>query len=186
MDNELDLVTGWLLCASSQVSSDYFQLPVAGKEEPEYRERVYSYELYHRWRCHWPHDFRFSLSGEVDKLGNPLFRNQPKPDFLVHIPGQMTNLLIVEVKRQNADVDKMVKDLEKLTVFRRDYNYHAAYFWIYGLAASEWPQLRDKIKAKVLGEDKVDLSLITCFIHERAGIEATPVDWFGSSAQPNA
>lgn len=44
MDRDLEIVTEWLLCASSQVGKDYFQLPVAGKEEPEYRERVYCYQ----------------------------------------------------------------------------------------------------------------------------------------------
>lgn len=90
MDDELAQVTEWLLSASSQIGREYFQLPVAGAEEPEYRERVYCYELYHRWRCHWFDSFPFSLSGEVDKTGHPLIRGAPKPDFLVHIPGQMT------------------------------------------------------------------------------------------------
>jgi hypothetical protein len=85
MERELDIVTEGLLCASSQVGDEYFQLPVAGKEEPEYRERVYCYELYHLWRCHWPKGFRFSLCGEVDKKGHPLVRGEPKPDYLVHI-----------------------------------------------------------------------------------------------------
>ena len=102
MEEPLRLVTEWLLCASSLVDEDYIQLPVADSEDLEYRERVYCYELYHQWRMHWPKNFPFSLSGELDKSGHPLIRDKSKPDFLVHIPGQMTNLLIVEVKPKNA------------------------------------------------------------------------------------
>ena len=141
MDEALARVTDWLLCASSQVGLEYMQLPVAGAEEQEYRERVYCYELYHRWRCHWPEDFPFSLSGEVDKARHPLIRKSLKPDFLVHIPGEMTNLLIVEVKPQNADETNMADDLVKLTRFRRaPANYHAAYFWVYGLPTGRVPK----------------------------------------------
>ena len=184
MDKELAVVTDWLLCASSMVDHEFMQLPVAGSEEPEYRERVYCYELYHKWRCHWPKDFPFSLSGEVDKAGHPLIRKAPKPDFLVHVPGQMTNLLVVEVKPQNANQAKMAEDLVKLTHFRRDLEdgngnpagYHEAYFWIYGLPIAKWPRLRAKIQEVLDGED-VDYRLIKCFIHERAGTKASRVTW---------
>lgn len=185
MDEELALVTDWLLCASSQVGPEYIQLSVAGADEQEYRERVYCYELYHRWRCHWLDGFPFSLSGELDKAKHPLIRNSPKPDFLVHIPGRMTNLLIVEVKPQNADATKMADDLVKLTRFRRELkdqddrpaNYYAAYFWVYGLPVAEWPQLRARIVQEVAGRSDVDYSLMTCFVHEQAGAKALRVDW---------
>jgi hypothetical protein len=76
---ELDLLTEWLLNASQEVPPEYFQLPVAGSERLEYRERVYCYELYHRWRCQWPSDFRFSLGGEINKSGHPLIRGTSSP-----------------------------------------------------------------------------------------------------------
>jgi len=176
-------MTEWLLCASSQIGHKYFQLPVAGTEDPEYRERVYCYELYHRWRCHWLEGFPFSLSGEVDKNGHPLIRRAPKPDFLVHIPGQMTNLLVMEAKPRNAHISRMVDDLKKLTTFRRDLldqqgrprNYYAAYFWIYGVSPEEWRQLRQRLLQEMRGNQEIDPSLISCYIHERSGARATPV-----------
>ena len=181
-DEALNVVTDWLLSASSQVGSEYIQLPVAGQEEPEYRERVYCYELYHWWRYHWPASYEFSLSGEVDKSGHRLIRGSPKPDFLVHVPGQMRNLLVLEVKSKNADVAKMADDLIKLTRFRRELgqqaNYHAAYFWIYGASEMDWHLLRAQIlNNKVANTRDIDLSLISCFVHERAGIPAVRVDW---------
>ena len=161
MNNELSLVTDWLLCASSQVTAPYFQLPVAGQEELTYRERVYCYELYHCWRKHWSDGFPFSLSGEIDKSGHALIRRPSKPDFLVHVPGQMRNLPIVEVKPANAQRREMAEDLEKLTYFRRDLkdlggsprNHDAAYFWLYGLPIAEWPKLRREV-LDLLGNSK--------------------------------
>lgn len=177
MDEALKVVTDWLLSASSQVGAEYMQLPVTGREKPEYRERVYCYELYHRWRCYWPPSYKFSLSGEVDKSGHPLIRKSDKPDFLVHVPGKMRNLLVLEVKSRNANVSKMAKDLVKLTRFGQEANYHAAYFWIYGISSQEWPRLREKIVQKVAKTGDVNLDRISCFIHERAGSRAFRVDW---------
>jgi hypothetical protein len=184
MQNDLKMVTEWLLRASSEVAPEYFQLPVAGREDPEYRERVYCYELYHLWRCHWPEGFPFSLSGEVDKQGHPLIRGEEKPDFLVHVPGQMSNLLVVEVKPTNAEVTRMVDDLKKLTRFRRDLlpqngpgsNYYAAFFWVYGLEAREWKKLREQVLHRLAGNE-FNPSLVTCFVHERASTRAVPVTW---------
>lgn len=138
---ELELVTEWLVCASAELPPEYFHRPVAGAEETAFRERVYCYELYHRWRCHWQEGFRFSLNGEVDKQKHPLIPGAWKPDFLVHVPGEMANLLVVEVKPSTADLKKMAEDLQKLTSFRRDLrdesgrpaSYHAAYLLVYGV-----------------------------------------------------
>ncbi|TSA00314.1 MAG: hypothetical protein D4R81_07930 [Nitrospiraceae bacterium] len=185
VDYELSLVTEWLLCASSQISVPYFQLPVAGAEDPQYRERVYCYELYHRWRCHWSDGFPFSLSGEVDKGGHRLIRGNRKPDFLVHIPGQMTNLLIVEVKPANADRARMIDDLKKLTYFRRDLkdqddnpaNYYAAYFWLYGLAMNDWPNLRNELLVELQGSADFDRALVSCIVHEAPGVRALRAQW---------
>jgi len=189
MDEALNEVTHWLLSASSQVGSEYMQLPVAGKKDPDYRERVYCYELYHRWRCQWLASFPYSLCGEVDKRKHTYVRgphlDNSKPDFLVHDPGYMRNLLVMEVKAAEGNEDDMAADLKKLTAFRRELldgdgrpaNYHAAYFWIYGISGQEWPCLRDKIVRKVVQAEEADLSLISCFVHERAGIPAVRLGW---------
>ncbi|MBI3045838.1 MAG: hypothetical protein HYY78_23775 [Betaproteobacteria bacterium] len=178
MQEDLDSVTEWLLRASSEIPREYFQLPVADAEEPEYRERVYCYELYHRWRCHWPGDFPFSLGGEVDKTGHPIIRGNPKPDFLVHVPGKMTNLLVVEVKPRNRDIGRMAEDLKKLVAFRRQpVNYFAAYFLVYGLTLSEWPTLRERLLLAARGDVEFDRMLISCFVHEAPGERAKAVAW---------
>ena len=187
MDENLATVTEWLLFASSQIGREYFQLPEAGAdhEDAEYRERVYCYELYHRWRCHWPDDFPYTLNGEVDKAGHPLIRGGSKPDFLVHVPGHMDNLLIVEVKPENAARARMADDLKKLTKFRRDLkdqwgnpgNYWAAYFWVYGVGPAGWPALRRRLLQEVADCPEFDRSSVSCIVHERAGLRAVLVPW---------
>lgn len=109
-----------LIEATARVAEPYFLLPVAGKEDPIYRERVYCYELYHQLRLlleNEPALSRYALSGEIDKQGHPLIR-QFAPDFVFHAPGQMDdNLVVVEVKPVNAATEGIRKDLETLEYF---------------------------------------------------------------------
>ena len=87
-----------------------------------------------------------------------------KPDFLVHIAGRMinsANLLVVEVKSANGDPNQIADDLEKLTAFRRDLkdvegrsaNYHAAYFWVYGLPLGQWHNFCQRVKRALRGKE---------------------------------
>jgi hypothetical protein len=96
----------------------------------------------------------------------------------------MSNLLVVEVKPRNAVVTRMADDLKKLTRFRRDLspqngltgNYYAAYFWLYGLEAREWKVLRGQVLLG-LARSEFDPSLVSCFLHERAGGRAIQAAW---------
>lgn len=99
--HELDQI---LVLATQSIREEYFQLPIDGRDKPVYRERVYCYELYHQMRRNWPNGSLFTLSGEVDKSGHPLIRgnglDRAKPDFLVHVPGDMGgNHAVIEVKQ---------------------------------------------------------------------------------------
>jgi hypothetical protein len=179
VDEELALVTDWLLCATSQVAPIYFQLPVADLEDPQYRERVYCYELYHRWRCHWPGEFRFSLGGEVDKSGHPRIRgnrlDKVKPDFLVHVPGQMddSNLLVMEVKPGNVPLTRMAADIAKLHDFRvAPAHYRAAYFLVYGFSLDDWHGFRAELAQLVSAEGGVDPAVVRCLVHAQPGSRA--------------
>jgi hypothetical protein len=172
MDEGLRVVTKWLLSASSQISEDYFRVPVAGVD-PQYRERVYCYELYHQWRRHWHDGVGYSLCGETDKRGHLYVHGKHidsvKPDFLIHIPGRMTNdsnLLVMEVKPKTADPNEIADDLEKLTAFRlnlkdeqgRPANYYAAFLWIYGLERNKWPNLRRRLEQGLTKKEVAYLS----------------------------
>ncbi len=178
VQSPLSDVTDWLLDASSQITDGYFQLSTAGAMDKIYRERVYCYELYHQWRCVWNDGFRYSLGGETDKNGHRIIRTSKKPDFLVHRPGAMDNLLIMEVKPKNGSLSGIVKDLATLTFFRRSpANYSAAYFWMYGASEQEWPDIRARILDAVSGRHDIDLHCIVCFLHPRSGKRAIQVSW---------
>jgi hypothetical protein len=160
--------------ATCALEPDYFQLPVAGLENPQYRERVYCYELYHLIRARWPADFRFSLAGEIDKAGHPLIRGNgldyAKPDFIVHVPGDMDfNILVLEVKGFTLDRGRLANDLEKLTAFRRHARYHAACYLFYGVPPDAEGALTTLCCDIAHDNPAVDLTLIQLLIHDKPG-----------------
>ena len=88
--------------ATEQIAQIYFRLPIDGREEPIYRERVYCYELYHQLRCQLElirTNTRIVVGGEVDKTCHPLFRHNRldkiKPDLLLHTPGDMRGNYVI-------------------------------------------------------------------------------------------
>ncbi len=171
-----------LLCdATKNIEQNYFQLPIDGREDPVYRERVYCYELYHQMRCLWPAVSKYELSGEVDKSGHPLIRgnnlDRVKPDLLVHKPGDMRgNHTIIEVKPINASQHGVEKDLETLTAFRRHAHYGNAIYLIYG--GGDIQTIINVIRSLKSQdrENKIDLTLISLWWHERVGQPAKRVD----------
>ena len=157
-----------ILCeATKAISAQYFQLPVAGQESPIYRERVYCYELYHQIRALWPKETLYSLGGEVDKAGHPLIRghglDRTKPDFLVHVPGNMSNNeLVMEVKPVNAEPAGIKKDWQTLTAYRRSANYRRAILLVYGGDQDGFDRFRQNLMS-ISEQDanrSIDLELI--------------------------
>lgn len=122
--------------ATAAIEQKYFLLPIHGLD-PTYRERVYCYELYHQMRLLWPNS-RYTLNGEVDKRSHPYFADgsAPKPDFIVHVPGDGDNYAVLEVKPSHAAADGILKDIETLTRFCRDIRYQRAIYLVYGTDAS--------------------------------------------------
>jgi hypothetical protein len=175
VNEALNRFTEFLLAACSQISPEYFQLPVA-EADAVYRERVYCYELYHQLRRLWG-NFPFSLGGEVDKEGHPHFENGPyagaKPDFLVHWPGNMDgNLACVEVKPGTRSVRSFKDDLRKLTWFNRNAGYHAGIFLVYGREPEieGWDaRIREKILRAVRGDAEIDAAAIRVLFHGGPG-----------------
>lgn len=136
MEDDLRQFLGILSVSCERIEADYFQLPQAGGDAI-YRERVYCYELYHQMRTAWGM-FPYSLGGEVDKSGHPLFRGGPyaqaKPDFLVHVPGDMgQNLAVVEVKAATTSAAALLADIDKLSWFCGDpASYHCGILLVFG------------------------------------------------------
>jgi len=135
MKQDFQYVMERLIEAAKNVDGHYFQLPIAGGDEPIYRERVYCYELYHQLRCMLDDYFPYKLSGEVDKNGHPIIRNAKKPDFIIHQPGDMEhNLVVIEVKPITVKdrSNELREDLETLKWFLNEAKYYRAVMLIYG------------------------------------------------------
>ena len=177
-------LTSILTEATKSIPSQYFQLPVAGREDPIYRERVYCYELYHQIRTSWPENTPYFLSGEVDKSGHPLIRgnnlDKTKPDFLVHDPGEMNrNELVMEVKPVNFDMPGIKKDLRTLTAYRHRANYWRAILLVYGDSKDDFDRFRGIVKS-ITEQDRnntVDIKLIELWHHSSCGQEAIRMEW---------
>ncbi len=174
-----------LVQATRRIDGEYMQLPVAGQEASEYRERVYCYELYHRLRTEMDaHSFRYSLSGEIDKSGHPYIRgnnlNHVKPDLLVHKPGKMTgNLVAMEVKSVNGKKPGIKKDLRSLTAFRLTGGYHRAIYLIYGDDEGAFQRLKNKAVSLSEQHDQSELNLdcIDLYWHPRSTQPARKRAW---------
>lgn len=147
----------------------YFQVIEARKENADkskdnddtslkYRERVYCYELYHQLRCSSLNS-GYVLDGELDKSGHPLIEGDYKPDFVVHVPGGMKdNLIVIEVKPEDANHSGFKKDLYKLKEFIEKYCYHRGILLIY--SNNDISQLHlEKIKTH-LGEYPKEISVL--------------------------
>jgi len=166
--------------ATSSIQQEYFQLPVARRETPIYRERVYCYELYHQIRSRWPVSSGFSIGAEVDKSGHPIIRGNNldyvKPDFIVHVPEDMGNqLLVMEVKPANGRTEGIKKDLTTLSAFLRRGFYENAYYLIYG--AIDVEGFSDRLRT-VLGDDNDFLiEKITFWHHPEPGTPAEKFDF---------
>jgi hypothetical protein len=173
MNEEFARFEGLIQEAAAAVGNLYFQLPVAERTDAVYRERVYCYELYHQLRLIWK-GFDFTLCGEVDKGGHPLFcrgdYQHAKPDFLVHRPGEMErNLACVEVKPCVRPWDEFRDDLKKLTWFCHHARYHRGMFLVYGAEKDE-TESRDLLKTKLrraMDDPAIDRECI-CLMHHAA------------------
>jgi hypothetical protein len=177
VEHEIQHLVELLSRAASQVTDEYFQLPVVDADAV-YRERVYCYELYHQLRWLWD-AFPFSRGGEVDKAGHRHFRGGPyakaKPDFLVHVPGAMDhNLAAVEVKPGTADTNDFRVDLQKLTWFCHRAQYFKGLLLVYG-EAGERSLLREKLRSAA--DPHVDCAVVMTLYHRHVGQHAETIPW---------
>lgn len=129
-------LTGILRQGTAAIGQAFFLLPIRGGD-PVYRERIYSYELYHQMRRQWPTNSAYCLNGEVDKSRHPDFSNIKKvPDLLVHQAGSdRYNHAVIEIKSAKSIVSRNVeKDLRTLSLFKQHtpLHYDRAIYLIYG------------------------------------------------------
>ena len=143
MEGDFNKFMECLKKACAKIDKHYFQLSVAGRKKPVFRERVYCYELYHQLRNALGDDFPYKLYGEVDKSGHPVIRGEKKPDFIVHEPGKMNrNLVVIEVKPITVKdyIGRLVEDLKTLQSFIDEAKYYRAIMLVYGDGKQELPK----------------------------------------------
>jgi len=135
---DFDLFLNCLKKACEKIDNDYIEFKIFGSEW-KYKERVYCYELYHQLRCILGESSSYKLNGEVDKARHPIIQkalSAKKPDFIVHVSGEMDkNLVVIEVKSVTTakkSFSKLKKDLETLEGFLDKANYKNAIMLIYG------------------------------------------------------
>jgi len=155
--------------ATEAIASKFFYLPIDGGD-PIYRERVYSYELYHQLRKRWRDDSPWTLNGEVDKRAHPILsKTMTKgwcPDLLVHQPGLMKgNHAVIEIKHSDASDGDLQADLTKLEEFIQLAGYQRALLLVYGHDAEE------KVK-QVIASSNIGVEGIEFWAHEAPGQRA--------------
>ena len=170
--NELNDLLAW---ATAAIEDRYFLLPQA-EQKPAYRERVYCYELYHQLRRIWPKPCAYTLNGEVDKAGHGLLRkvnaDRLKPDFLVHIPGDMNgNFAVMEVKPRTASEAGIAKDLATLRRFTMKVGYQRGIYLIYGHSATARAE-----RALAMLEAHESAKLVQVWVHLEPGASAYPLN----------
>lgn len=153
--------------ASSQINSEYFLLPIAGKNHPIKRERVYCYELYHQLRLFSLGDAPLTLTGEPDKRGHPGFTGkQPNPDFILHIPGHHdSNTAVIEVQCRLSK-RHLIKDLKTLKLMKEK-GYHVLVLLLFAADNVPWQRLKQAAE-----EANISLEEIVVLLHRAVGEQA--------------
>ena len=146
--------------ATSKIDDCYFKTFITDKTKIQkhiYRERVYCYELYHQMRKQWPDDNVLKLNGEFDKSGSQLFSGSilknAKPDFLVHVAGDIkNNYAAMEVKPCTASRKSLEIDLNKLSEIQLMAKFKLVIYLIFGdkaeCKAKESHKIIKKLKIK--------------------------------------
>lgn len=151
--------------ATLAIGGPYFLLPIAGRDLPIKRERVYCYELYHQLRAAL-RDVPLTLTGEPDKRGHPDFP-PINPDFILHTPGHHEdNSAVIEVECR-LELEHLIKDLRNLKTMQGR-GYQTLILLLFANARVPWPRL---LQASV--EANIDLQDIIVLLHRASGQAAT-------------
>lgn len=147
--------------ATRAISANYFLLPIAGRDRPIKRERVYCYELFHQLRLALQQS-QLTLTGEPDKRGH---RDFPpiNPDFILHVPGlHAWNSAVLEVECRVSQ-KHLVKDLKNLSMMRAR-GYRTLVLLLFATPCVPWLKL-----ALASEEAGIDLAEVTVLLHRAAG-----------------
>jgi hypothetical protein len=146
--------------ATRAIGAPYFLLPIAGRDRPIKRERVYCYELFHQLRIALQ-DSQLTLTGEPDKRGHPDFP-PINPDFILHTPGShKENNAVIEVECR-VSLEHLIKDLRNLKTMK-DRGYVTLVLLLFANNDVPWAKLR-----QAATEADIDVGEITVLLHQAA------------------
>lgn len=152
--------------ATQAIGDSYFLLPIAGRDRPIKRERVYCYELFHQLRIALRHS-QLTLTAEPDKRGHPDFP-AINPDFILHTPGHhRDNSAVVEVECR-LGLEHLIKDLRNLKTMR-DRGYQTLVLLLFANERVPWKKLQ-----QASAEAGIALAEINVLLHRNAGQAAAP------------
>lgn len=125
--------------AAARMTDDYFRIEFCDPNEEgvlKFRERVFCYELYYQLRVALGGNFFYKLHGELDKVSHDTYKHSDLknvvPDFIVHEPGTMNNLLVMEIKHKASSIDRIESDFEKLRKFKSIAGYYTGISYVFG------------------------------------------------------
>jgi hypothetical protein len=133
--SHLDIFRDCLIDSLQAIDERYYLVP-RYQTTPAQRERAFCYELFHQLRNCLGDEFPFTLHGEIDKRGHDFisrfFGDDPNPDFILHMPGTMNNLAVIEVKVSDCRRLHAQEDIDKLVIFVESIGYVAGIFLLFG------------------------------------------------------
>lgn len=166
-----DMFIECLKKAGKNIEAGYFKIIEAGTLSVKFRERIYCYELYHQLRILLGNKekFPYMLHGELDKKGYQIFnalKLERIPDFLVHVPGNMEdNLVVMEVKNidtQNHKIKPIIDDMKKVKNFIEKAKYYRGIMLIYSDGIKDFP---DDLKKQIYEDFKEEKEKVFLFWH---------------------
>ncbi len=129
----------YLDIACRNIKDMYYHIPIASSTNTIYRERVYTYELYHQLRNILGLNFYYDINGELLKSRFTLMQTETTPDLLIHKSNERNNLVVIEVKsteiNKSSRYSEVRNDVNKINHFlnldERDI-YYRGILLIYG------------------------------------------------------
>jgi hypothetical protein len=179
------MVIDLLKNAMEKISASYINLPVADNSQLKFRERVYCYELYHQLRVaqglqQFAALASLQAAGEPDKAGHQLAEkydlSKVKPDFIIHLPGNMgKNFLVGEVKPVVAGWKSIAADICKLAKFtdKEKMNYSYGVFVLFGERNTREQTILRRLKRafnSIPQNLNLDRNRIECFWHTAVNV----------------
>ncbi|MCB9093208.1 MAG: hypothetical protein H6620_11675 [Halobacteriovoraceae bacterium] len=160
--------------SNKNIKESSFNFRVAGVEKPIKRERVYCGELLHQIRNRI-YVINYEINPEPNKVNHPFIEEEcgaVDPDFIVHIPGEMSpmsNLAVIEVKQSSGNLNSgLKKDIQTINCMMDIENgYYGGVIIIFGELTSE---KQKRVINDIQSQRSKNGKKIILILHKKAGV----------------